>query len=922
MILALSGLSLKTSIDRVATIFAVDLSESTRNDVDEIRTFIESSLEYMDDRDEVGIVTFGENGEVEIPLSKELNRVDFQTNPGEGFTNIQKGLSISQALLPENANKRVILMTDGEENLGNSMEEGSILQHKNIDFKIYAINKTESAEVQIQDIEVPKILHENQSFDVLVKIYSNIKTNAKVTLYSDRTIVGESEVIVEEGMNRFIFKDQANKSGFKSYRAVITPERDSFTENNDYSTYTEIKGKPSILLVDGESNGAREIEKLFNSSGLNISHIKDRELPRTLSELTKYSAIVMSDVSLENVNNGFINSIKGYVRDYGGGLVVTGGENSFALGGYYKTPLEEVLPVDMEMKINGEVPSLGLMLVIDKSGSMGGSESLSKIELAKEAAIKAVDSLKVKDQIGVVAFDGAAQWVVDVTGIQDKDAIKNSIGTIRAGGGTSIIPALDEAYLALKDVETKLKHIILLTDGHAESAGYDQLLENIREDGITISTVAVGDGADQYLLENIAEIGKGRYYFVNDYTSIPQIFTKETFLASKSYINNRTFTPTARYIHEMINPLLNGIPNLDGYISTSRKDRAETILTSDKDEPILAAWQYGLGRSVAWTSDTNGKWTSQYLTTDEGIEFMKNMLEWTLPRTSSDNLIVESNKIGSIQEVIVTNTNEFDEDFITKATIISPDNTKKEVELLPDKPGEYKMQFPLDEKGVYIVKVNQYKDGDIVNTANHGISVNYSKEYDFSSSVNRLNSLANRGNGTFISNPEDVFNDNFDDIYGFKNLSRILMIIALLLFIIDIAIRRLNLNLSIVNKISNKFSIILKRLKRNNKQPRKSVDREESINKLSSKVKEKASMKMRSNDSLEKKSYSGDQSKDDSKDFSTHNHRANKNIKEKNSTDKVNEVSKKNSRTQEQKNNKDSNLNTSRLLKAKDKKKK
>ena len=184
----------------------------------------------------------------------------------------------------------------------------------------------------------------------------------------------------------------------------------------------------------------------------------------------------------------------------------------------------------MEMKIKGEVPSLGIMLVIDKSGSMGGQGVYSKIEIAKEAAIKALDSLKPKDKIGVIAFDGAAQWVVEFTDIKNKDDIIDSIGTIRAGGGTSIIPALDEAYLALKDADTKQKHIILLTDGQAESSGYYQLLENINKAGITVSTVAVGQGADEYLLSTIAEEGNGRYYFVDDFSTIPHIFTKETML--------------------------------------------------------------------------------------------------------------------------------------------------------------------------------------------------------------------------------------------------------------------------------------------------------------------------------------------------------------------------------------------------------
>ncbi len=804
LILALSGVSFKTYVDTVSTIFAVDLSESTINNQDQFKDFINEALKDAAEKDKIGVVTFGQRGEVEIPLLDGLEDVDFETNPGRDFTNIQKGLMMSQALLPENTHKRIVLLTDGEENIGDSIEEGSLMEYNNIDLKIYKTDRKEADEVQLKDIKIPKILHENQSFDILLEIYSNVKTKTKITLYSDRNIVGEKDAVIEKGTNRFVFRDNAGASGFKSYRAVIMPVIDSIIENNSYSTFTEVKGKPRILLVDGDSNGAREIEKILDSSDINITHLKDRELPSTLSELIKYNSIIMCDVSLEHVNNGFINSLKSYVRDYGGGLLVTGGENSFALGGYYKTPLEEVLPVDMEMKIKGEIPSLGLMLVIDKSGSMGGQGAYSKIEIAKEAAIKALDSLKPNDKIGVVAFDGAAQWVVEFTDIQNKDKISDSIGTIRAGGGTSIIPALNEAYLALKDVDSKLKHIILLTDGQAERTGYYELLDAIRDAGITVSTVAVGEGSDEYLLKTIADEGKGRYYFVDDFTTIPHIFTKETFLSSGAYLNNRTFTPAARYFHEIINPLNEGVPSLDGYISTSSKDRAETILISDKEEPILATWQYGLGRSVAWTSDLNGRWNSGYLAQQNGIDFIKNMVEWTLPRAVSEDLLIETKRIDNFEEIIVNNIGDFDEEFITKATIINPDNEKKEIELIPVKPGEYRGEFDVKENGVYIIKANQYKDDDIVNTANYGIAVNYSKEYDITSSVNRLDTLVNKAQGKFINNPKQVFVDDFENIYGMKDISRLLTIIALFLFIIDIAIRRLNLRFYKIKILGNK----------------------------------------------------------------------------------------------------------------------
>ncbi|QZY56105.1 VWA domain-containing protein [Crassaminicella profunda] len=810
-ILSLSGLHIKSYVDQVTTIFAVDLSESTLKNKDDFKAFIEESLKYTSKNDQVGVLTFGKEIQIETSLSDTIKNIEFQTNPGKNYTNIENALKISRSIIPEESRKRIVLLSDGEENIGNSMNEAFLMKEENIDFKVLKLNKNIGKEVQLSSVEVPKILYENQSFGIKINIWSNIATNVKIKLYSGRSLVGEKEVFVQKGENSFVFKDVAKSNGFGSYKVVIDPKQDTNMENNTYETYTEVQGKPKILLIDGESNGGRELSKILKSAALDVNTIKAQQAPQNIAELSKYKTVIMCDVSLENIHSEFINALKAYVRDYGGGLFVTGGENSFALGGYYKTPLEEILPVDMEMKVKGKVPNLGLMLVIDKSGSMeSGQYGLSKINIAKEAAIKAVHSLKSKDKIGVIAFDGAAQWVVPLSSVDDEENIKRSIGTIRAGGGTSIVPALDEAYNALKDTDTKLKHIILLTDGQAERYGYTSLIEEMKKKGITISTVAVGEGADTSLLEGIAKSGRGRYYFVDEFSTIPQIFTKETFLASKSYINNRTFTPKVGIFHDILNPLAGNIPDLGGYIGSCAKPRARILLVSDKEDPILSIWQYGLGKSVAWTSDVNGKWTKNYLHSDEGIKFFKNMVEWTFSKNENNRLQVDTNSTGKKGEIIVKNIGNFEEGYKAKATIITPSLEKIEMKLDPISPGTYKNEFASLEKGIYMINVNQYKGDKLVNTKKQGMVVNYSKEYDFADRKNNLEGLVYQTGGMFIERPEEVFAKDLDPVYGSKDLSRMLMIIALILFVIDIALRRLNIRWKrfklIENNISKKVS--------------------------------------------------------------------------------------------------------------------
>lgn len=815
IILALSGINIKTNIDTTTTIFSVDLSQSTSQNQEEFMTFMSEALEFAKDNDRVGVIAFGEKSEVEIPITEKLENIKFETKIEKGFTNIENALKLSRALIPDGSKKRIVLLTDGKENIGDSLKEGNLININDIELKVYKTENLIKDEVQLQNIDIPKILYENQSFDVILDIYSTVATKCKITLFSENNIVGEKNVKLEKGDNKFVFRDKALRSGFKSYRAVITPENDTFTQNNSYSAFSDVKGKPYVLLIDDESKGGREFDKILRVSSIGVDYIDAGEIPNDLANLLKYKSIIMCDVSLHNLNKKFLESLQIYVRDYGGGLVVTGGENSYALGGYYKTKLEEMLPVDMEMKIKGEVPNLGLMLVIDKSGSMeGGEVGTSKIEIAKEAAIKAVNSLKPKDQIGVITFDDTPQWVVKLSPDQNEDQVKGEIATIRAGGGTSIVPALNEAYNALKNTDTKLKHVILLTDGQAERYGYDDVLDKMKEAGVTISTVAVGEGADTNLLETVADRGKGRYYYVDEFSTIPEIFTKETFLASKTYINNRTFIPKMASINEIASPIIDKSIALNGYVSTSSKDRADTILYSDRDEPILALWQYGLGKSVAWTSDSNGKWTSDYLGTEEGIEFFKRMIQYTFYKGGNEDLFVEATTDGNTAKISVNDLRDSNKVYDTKATIITPEFDKFEIDLKAKSIAEYLGEFKALEKGTYIIKVQQFDKQELVKSTGEAFTINYSQEYDITSSSNRLAELVRKSKGVFINKPSEVFTENQKNVYGYKDISDILIIISLILFILDIALRRLNIRLRSLELAQEKMYQGVNKIKR------------------------------------------------------------------------------------------------------------
>lgn len=797
LILALAGINIKWIVDITTTIFAVDASDSMKEYRTTAEEFVRSALDKKGFKDQSGVVVFGDNSLIESFVSKDPVFNKIETEPGGIYTNIENALTTSISLLPQNSRKRIVLITDGEENEGDSSRLASSIIGQDIDFKVYRIDREIGKEVAVESITVPKRLRKGEEFSIVIVIESTVRTGAKLTLIRGKDKAAEESVVLQKGSNRFVFRDRADTGGFVSYKAYLSPDTDTESRNNEASTFTNIVDRPKVLVVEDIDGEADEAVRILEASGINYLRVNARSVPGTLEGLSAYNTIIACNVSAENLSDSFLNSLELYVKDMGGGFIATGGENSFALGGYYKTALEKVLPVHMELKGKKEIPDMSIVLVIDKSGSMTeGKGGIMKLDLAKEAAARTLDSLRPNDHIGVLAFDDTNYWVVPTGKADDAEKIRDDIGTIRTGGGTSIIPALQESYDAIKKINTKIKHIILLTDGQAERSGYIELVEKLKKDNITVSTVAVGRGSDVRLLEDIAEGAGGRFYYTDEYASIPRIFAKETFMAAKAYLNNREFVPAITSVHPVLKGAVEeGLPSLLGYVAASPKAASRVVLASDRDDPILTIWQYGLGKTAAWNSDINGKWSKNYVGRDYNIKLWQNLINWTIENLQGDDVEVETETEGG--KGIVTFNNKADKgEFETNAVVVSPSLESREIALYPTAPGRYIGDFEITETGAYMIKAFQKKDGETVNAASTGISVQYSPEYSIRPQSGYLDRLIKEAGGTVINAPEDVYKGKTKDIFGSVDLTPALLILALVLFIFDIALRRLNLPLA------------------------------------------------------------------------------------------------------------------------------
>ena len=352
--------------------------------------------------------------------------------------------------------------------------------------------------------------------------------------------------------------------------------------------------------------------------------------------------------------------------------------------------LETLLPVDMELRGVNELPPTAMIMVIDHSGSMSESAGagVTNLDLAVTAAQTAVDQMRSSNYVGVIAFDTAFSWIVEPTLASDKEEIKERIGTIPEGGGTTIQPSLWEALEGAEECETSIRHVVLLTDGQGESADYSRLIAAYKAAGVTLSTVAVGDGADTKLLERLANNCGGRYYYSDMAADIPKIFAQEVFLSGDTYLQNGDFAlAVAR--GEITDGLFEaGWPHIYGYVSATPKNASNVLIASEKDDPVLTVMQYGLGHTVAWNTDVTNQWTGGFAGEADYVQLWKRIIDYSAGNVNIGEDSVDVLTAGGVTD-ITYGALDYGEQTRVEAVYTDPEGNTRTQELRATAPGSY-----------------------------------------------------------------------------------------------------------------------------------------------------------------------------------------------------------------------------------------
>jgi len=726
VVLALANPAITRSSDEVTTVFVVDVSESMGpSALEEARAWTEAALTEAGGS-QWAVVEFGSDARVGTPVGREPYRrargVETEA------TNLARGLRLGESMLTGETRQRVVLVSDGRANTGDLQAEIDRLKALGLIVDVHTVSGSAINDAAVAGMDMPSAVNEGESFEVVVEVLSTISADATVVLEDEEGPLSDQAVALDPGPNYVTFNVEAGEPGLQQFTARVSLDGDVVNENNFHRAGVEVRGPASVMVIEGEEDGGLILQQALEARGLLVERVGVAEMPG-LQELSVHRAALLVDVSARDLSDEKVGALDTFVSDLGRGLAVVGGTHSYGLGGYRDTPLEALLPVDAEPPDSQRESEVAEVLLIDTSESMGachcnenGMEmsegGVSKTDISKAAAVRAIEALGSGDEIGVLAFSETTRWAVPLQEFPDRETINNGISSLRPLGATRIVPALREAVEELLQSDKELKHIILFTDGFtseleigAEFVGApfaEDLVDAVEEAsarGVTVSVVGTGEGAIP-ALEEVAEVGNGRFYPGRDLDEIPEIFVKEARLASRSYINEGEYFPVVTSTAEAVRNIASS-PAILGYVATAPKPTADVQLqVGEMSDPLLASWRVGLGKVTAWTSDGGDKWAAAWAGWDGFSDFWSTLVRDTFPLSGSEGQRIDAAIADEMLTVTLEGADEWPAGTEPVARVSYPDGTSAEVRLDRVSDFEFGAVVPARQGGTYAVGIS------------------------------------------------------------------------------------------------------------------------------------------------------------------------------------------------------------------------
>jgi len=779
----------------ISTVYLLDVSESVSSPA------VQDAIQWIRKTNDAGhssdsrFIAFASNS-IPFETLDALTEVPVSHRAGpdsidQSRTDIAAALENALHIFVPNRLKRLVLISDGNENSGNVAAILPRLNREHVHVFTMPLAARSDQDSWIETVLAPAQVAADEQFPVEVHVYSQSEATGDIELRTEGKVLAKRTVQLTRGLNRIAFETNiASVTGTVVLETNLKVAGDPRPENNLFRLPVAVSGRPHILYVEGHAPSAHYLQAALTAEGFIVDVADAASIPSTVARLEAYDAVIFSDVDPKTLSASQMQSMATYVRDLGGGFILAGGEHTYGEGGYRKTPIEEMLPITFESDEKRD--AISMIVVLDRSSSMAEEQ---KIQLAKEATKAPLDFLRSSDHFGVLVFDFNFKWYVNPrTPVIDRESIIQSISMIGVGGDTNIYPALREAGIEMSKSDDEIKHIILLSDGQTRPDDFQSLATRIADAGITISTVAVGRDADRRLLGNIAAWGKGKSYFAQDPASVPQFFIDDTVTTASHTLHEAPFRPIVTKSVDIFKGIdFRSAPLLQGYVSAKAKATSEVLLESHRNKPLLTRWQYGLGKSVAFMSDLKDRWAVDWLKWRGYPKFWSQLVRETMRRHDDEGFDFQIRRDGDSALLSINNTEKngrFRNAVPTEVRVVDPSQKVSVIEVPQVAPGSYEVRVPLTQMGTYVFRASS----DGASGSTRMLTYSYPAEYHFyPPDIPKLRTISAQTGGVFQPRAADIYDPYGETTETATRLWTWLACSALGLYLTDVLLRRLRL---------------------------------------------------------------------------------------------------------------------------------
>ncbi len=783
--------------------------------------------EWKREDDRTGVVTIAADAYVQRLPSARVGEVETTSAAGEtDETNIAGGVNLALAMRPDDAAYRVAIISDGNETTGNLLRQAEQARAQGVPIDVLVLNFALEQEAMVEDIVVPSTARVGETMNVRVVMRATAPASGRVMLLingepADLDPTSESlgfPVDLVEGVNPpLTLPIRVPEAGALQFKAVFEADAgadgrpmDTLVENNTAEATTFVAGEGRVLLVYSEFAAAQPLYDALIDATVDVQAIEPSEFPGSLEELNGYDGVILVNQPVWNLQSSD-EMLRQYIHDTGGGLVMIGGDQSFGAGSWVGSRLEDALPIRLDPPQKRQMPKGALALV------MHSIEMPSGVSWGKKTAQAAVDTLTRLDLAGIIEYDwgsGGVNWVHPLAEVGDRQSLYTAIDALQFGDMPDFTPSLQLAYNGLVNADAAVKHVIMISDGDP-SIQY-RILQQFRKSQITISTVGVfpHSPGDLNSLKRIANDTGGNFYPVTNQGqlgNIVQIFIKEAQTVKRPLIwEGEPFAPTLTPGFAATMGGIGSTPRISGYVVAGEREGLNLVTMRGKEnDPIMAQWQYGLGRVVTYTSDASSKWNAEWMSWGSYQAFWEQHVRWAMRPSGNANVRIVTQNDGDRTRVIVEATDPDGRrlNFATfSGRVATPDGAGAELALKQTGPGRYEGSFESGGPGSYVMNL-KYKapnaDGGEPLEGSTQAAVNRPFADEFRATQDNaalLRQVAEMTGGRVLSvDPADPgadlwLHEGVDAPVSRRSIWLIAALVALGLFLLDVAIRRVRID--------------------------------------------------------------------------------------------------------------------------------